>query len=233
MIQVLKSNERGHANHGWLDTNYTFSFSDYYDPRRMGFRHLRVINEDTIAPGGEFGMHPHQDMEIITYILEGAIEHKDSMGNGGVIRPGEIQRMSAGTGVYHSESNPSKTDPTHLLQIWLFPNKKGVKPSYEQKTLPKEDRLDALQLLAGPEGAGGVVTIQQDAQLYSSLLSKGKKVKHAFKDGRHGWLQMARGEATVNGTKVAAGDGVAVEAEPEITIEGAAPESEFLLFDLS
>jgi redox-sensitive bicupin YhaK (pirin superfamily) len=232
MMQVLKSDDRGHANHGWLDTHFSFSFSDYYDPRRMGFRHLRVINEDTIEPGGEFGMHPHEDMEIITYILEGAIEHKDSMGNGGIIYPGEIQRMSAGSGIRHSESNPSKTESTHLLQIWLFPNKRGLTPTYEQKKLPREDRLNSLQKLAGPEGAGGLVTIQQDAELYSSLLSNGKTVKHDFAEGRHGWLQMARGGAIVNGTPVEAGDGVALEGESSITIEGTAPESEFLLFDL-
>ena len=230
MIQLLKSTDRGHANHGWLDTHYSFSFSDYYDPRRMGFRHLRVINEDFIAPGGAFGMHPHQDMEIITYILEGAIEHKDSMGNGGVISQGEIQRMSAGTGVYHSESNPSKTETTHLLQIWLFPNKRGVKPEYEQTKLTRS--RDTLELIAGPEGSGAVMTFHQDSRIFSSLLSADRSVSHLLPEGRYGWLQLARGEVSLNGISVGAGDGAAIEAEKELAITGVAPESEFILFEL-
>ena len=233
MIQILKSNDRGHANHGWLDSRFSFSFSDYYDPKRMGFRHLRVINEDYVAGSQGFGMHPHRDMEIITYILEGEIEHKDSMGNGGIIRAGEIQRMSAGTGVHHSEINPSPTDPVHLLQIWIFPNQRGVEPSYEQHTLSKESRLNMLRLVAGPERRPDSAMIHQDAKLFSSILEKDKSVSYRLDVGRSAWLQVARGSVTLNGTEMKAGDGAAIETESALEMKGEAAESEFLLFDLA
>src|SRR4051812_1049428 len=181
MLQLRRANERGHANHGWLDTYHTFSFASYHDPRHMGFRALRVMNEDRVAPGEGFGMHAHQDMEIVTCVLEGALEHKDSLGNGEVLRPGELQRMSAGTGIRHSEFNPSKTEPVHLYQIWLHPSQKGMKPSYEQKAFPDAGQHNQLQLIASPDGAGGALTIHTDAQIYRARLENGLGVTHTLK----------------------------------------------------
>ncbi len=228
MIQIRPSDERGHAQHGWLDSRFTFSFADYDDPKHVQFRSLRVINEDHIAPGQGFGMHPHRDMEIITYILEGAIEHRDNMGNRGVIRPGEIQKMSAGTGILHSEFNPSQTQPAHLLQIWMIPSKRGIKPSYEEhKFVPGE--LDGqFHPVAGPNAT---VTIQQDAELFAAKLKPGQKAIHELRPERHAWLQVARGAGKVNGHPVKAGDGVAVSEESSISFE-ATEQSEVLLFDL-
>jgi quercetin 2,3-dioxygenase len=233
MIQIRSADERGHANHGWLDTHYTFSFSDYYDPRFMGFRSLRVINEDRVNPGYGFPTHPHRDMEIITYVLEGSLEHKDSMGTGSVIRPGEVQKMSAGTGVRHSEFNHSKSDPVHLLQIWILPEKEGIKPMYEQKPIPAEEKKGKLRLVASPKPDSGAVTLYQDAELYATELEAGESVKYPLKEGRYAWLQVARGKVSLNGKELNAGDGAAISAEPALQITGAADASEVLLFDLA
>src|SRR5205809_7896778 len=192
MIQIRRAGERGHANHGWLDTYHTFSFSDYYDPKFMGFRSLRVINEDWVQPGYGFPTHPHRDMEIITYVLEGSLEHKDSMGTGSVIRPGEVQKMSAGTGVRHSEFNPSPTEPAHLLQIWLTPERRGLTPGYEQKAFPEGERRNRWRLVASRDGRDGSVTIHQDAAMYVTSLDAGKEVTHSLPPGRHAWLQVIR-----------------------------------------
>jgi redox-sensitive bicupin YhaK (pirin superfamily) len=233
MIQVRKSQERGHADHGWLNTYHTFSFDTYYDPAFMGFRSLRVINEDRVAGGQGFGMHPHRDMEIITYVLEGALEHRDSMGNRGVIKPGEVQHMSAGTGVRHSEYNASETDPVHLLQIWIMPEQPGIKPEYEQQPLDREAARGKLLQVAGPKGDGGALTIHQDAKLYATILGQGEAAQHQFGNGRCGWVQVARGAVNLNGTALRAGDGAAVANEHEITLTGADREAEVLLFDLA
>ena len=232
MIQIRKGSERGHANHGWLDTYYTFSFSNYYDPRFMGFRDLRVINEDRVAAGKGFPTHPHRDMEIITYILEGALEHKDSMGTGSVIRPGEVQRMSAGTGVTHSEYNPSKTDPVHLLQIWITPEKEGIKPSYEQKAFDRNELKNRLRLVASRDAQDGSVKIHQDARLYASVLAPGDVVRYESGSDRYVWLQIARGSVEFNGHELKAGDGVYVAKEAVLEIRGKT-DSEILLFDLA
>src|SRR5437660_2668996 len=235
MIQVRRAGERGHANHGWLDTYHTFSFSDYYDPRFMGFRSLRVINEDWVKPGHGFPTHPHRDMEIITYVLDGSLEHKDSMGTGSVIRPGEIQKMSAGTGVRHSEFNHSKSEPVHLLQIWILPERDGIKPMYEQKTIPAEEKQGKLRLLASPSGGngGGAVKLYQDAELYTAALGKADVVEHDLRDGRYAWVQVARGAVKVNGQELKAGDGAAVAQEAKLRITGNAEQREVLLFDLA
>jgi hypothetical protein len=232
MIHVRKSNERGHADHGWLDSHHTFSFADYYDPENIGFRALRVINEDRVAPGQGFGTHGHRDMEILSYVLEGALAHKDSTGGGGVIRPGEVQRMSAGTGVMHSEFNGSRTEPVHFLQIWLIPDQRGVTPGYEQKAFPAEQRQGQLRLIASPDAADGSVTIHQDARVYSTLLGKGESVTHALAPGRHAWVHVARGQVRLGDTVLSAGDGAAISDERSITLTGDAP-SEILLFDLA
>ena len=232
MIQVRKSNARGHANHGWLDTFHTFSFADYHDEAHMGFRSLRVINEDRVAPGMGFGTHGHRDMEIVTYVLEGALEHKDSMGNGEVLRPGEFQRMSAGTGIRHSEFNPSADKPVHLYQIWLLPRTKGIKPSYEQKNFPENEKLNTLRLVASPDGTDGSLTIHQDARIYLSSLLGGASVNHELAAGRHAWLQVLRGQVTVNGTLLETSDGVAASEESRLTIVGEQP-AEIMLFDMS
>ena len=231
MIQIRRGNERGHANHGWLDTYHTFSFDTYYDPRFMGFRHLRVINEDRVAAGRGFPTHPHRDMEIITYILEGALQHRDSMGTGSVIRPGEVQRMSAGTGVTHSEQNASTTDPVHLLQIWILPEKKGITPGYEQTKFERQELEGRLTVVGSNTPSGHAVTIHQDVQLYASILPAGKSVTHALAPGRHAWLQVARGTADLNGQAIAAGDGVAITQEAAVNITATA-DAEILLFDL-
>ena len=231
MIQIRKANERGHADHGWLNTSHTFSFGDYYDQKFMGFRSLRVINEDRVEGGAGFPTHPHRNMEIITYILEGELEHKDSMGTGSVIRRGDVQLMSAGTGVTHSEFNPSKKDLVHLLQIWILPDQNNLKPSYQQKMFPEKERSDKLRLLVSPDGQDGSLTIHQDVRLFASLLNKGKKLEYELKVGRHAWLQITKGALSLNGKNLKAGDGAAISEETHLTIE-AVSSSEFLLFDL-
>jgi redox-sensitive bicupin YhaK (pirin superfamily) len=232
MIQIRRGNERGHANHGWLDTYHTFSFDTYYDPRFMGFRHLRVINEDRVAAGRGFPTHPHRDMEIITYILEGALQHRDSMGTGSVIRPGEVQRMSAGTGVTHSEQNASTTDPVHLLQIWIVPEEKGITPGYEQTKFERSELEGRLTLVGSNNPPGHAVTIHQNVQLYASILPAGKSVTHTLAPGRHVWVQIARGKVDLSGRELAAGDGVAILEEAAVTI-AAKDDAEILLFDLA
>ena len=232
MIRVRTVSERAHANHGWLDTYHTFSFADYHDPKHMGFRSLRVINEDRVEAAQGFGTHPHRDMEIITYVLEGALEHKDSMGNGSVIRPGDVQRMSAGTGVLHSEFNASKTEPVHLLQIWIQPDSKGVAPGYEEKRVPREEISGKLKLLASPAKESGVVKLHQNARVYAAVLKKGEAASHDFEKGRGGWLQVARGFVELNQLPLSAGDGASIEDDPKISIR-AKDDSEILLFDLA
>ena len=229
MIQIRHRDERGHFDHGWLNTYHTFSFDRYYDSQHMGFRALRVINEDRVAPAQGFGTHPHRDMEIITYILEGALEHKDSMGTGSIIRPGEVQRMSAGTGITHSEFNPSKSEPVHLLQIWILPEARGIKPSYEQRQINRGAMKGKLQLIASREPSDDAVRIHQDVRLYGTILN-GDAVRHQLEHGRHAWVQVARGSVDVNGTALAAGDGIAISDEPQLTLSG---NGEALLFDLN
>jgi quercetin 2,3-dioxygenase len=231
MIRIRKAEERGHFDHGWLDTNHTFSFADYYDPEFMGFRALRVINEDRVKPGRGFGTHSHRDMEIVTYVLEGELEHRDNMGTGSVIRPGEVQRMSAGTGVLHSEVNPSRQNPVHLLQIWILPERRGIKPEYEQKAFPAEERNGKLRLVASRDGAEGSLTIHQDAKLLAGSLRDGDSVRYDLQPGRYAWLQVARGTVDVNGQKLKAGDGAAIEDERTLTLTGT--DAEVLLFDLN
>jgi redox-sensitive bicupin YhaK (pirin superfamily) len=232
MITIRKSADRGRADHGWLDSRHTFSFADYHDPEQMGFRTLRVINEDRVEAGQGFGTHPHRDMEIISYVLEGALEHKDSMGTASVIRPGEVQRMTAGTGVLHSEYNPSRKEPVHFLQIWILPEKRNLKPGYEQKAYPDAERKDRLRLVASRDGRDGSLTIHQDAELYTTLLSRGESVSHPLKAGRHAWVQVARGAATLNGKPLATGDGAAVSGEKALELNATA-DAEVLLFDLA
>lgn len=224
-------NARGRTKIGWLDSYHTFSFGSFYDPNRIGFRSLRVINDDRVVPGAGFPTHSHRDMEILTYVLEGAVEHKDSLGTGSVIRPGEAQIMSAGTGIMHSEYNPSQTDPAHFLQIWILPNQQGIKPRYEQKAFPLEERRDQLRLIAAKDGRDGAVTIYQDVDLYTSVLEPGNVVNYHVKPNRYAWLQMAQGVATLNGEEIRAGDGVQLSGEEqlEITTDIGA---EILLFDL-
>jgi redox-sensitive bicupin YhaK (pirin superfamily) len=232
MITVRQAKDRGHFNFGWLDTSHTFSFGDYYDPRFMGFRSLRVINEDRVHPGRGFPTHPHRDMEIITYVLEGSLEHRDSMGTGSVIRPGEVQRMSAGSGVTHSESNSSRDESVHLLQIWIMPDKYGIRPSYEQKMYAAEEKQGRLRLIASPDGRDDSVKIHQDTSLYAALLEKGQEVAHGLKANRHAWVQVARGAVSLNGQLLAQGDGAAVSDEQALTIVGQ-ESAEVLLFDLA
>ena len=232
MIQVRRAAERGHFDHGWLDTYHTFSFSDYYDSAHMGFRALRVINDDRVQPGQGFGMHGHRDMEIITYVLDGALEHRDSMGNGSVLRPGELQHMTAGTGVRHSEFNPSHREPVHLYQIWLLPDRRGLTPGYEQKAFPEDERRGKLRLVASPTGEQGALTIHQDARLYLSTLRPGETISHILQPGRHAWLQALRGRVTLNGKPLATGDGAAVSDEERLEITGQA-DGEVMLFDLA
>ncbi len=231
MIKIRLSNERGHTYPGWLDSYHTFSFGEYYDPKHMGFRNLRVINEDRVKPGAGFGKHPHRDMEIITYVLEGALEHMDSMGNSSVIRPGEVQRMSAGTGVTHSEYNNSQTEPVHLLQIWILPEERGIKPSYEQRTFKPEEKRGKLLLVAARDGREGTVTVHQDVDIFVTLLSPGDEVMHRLKQGRHAWVQVARGAVVLNGYPLKEGDGASL-SEEEILEMRANEASEILLFDL-
>ncbi|MDE1921982.1 MAG: pirin family protein [Gammaproteobacteria bacterium] len=231
MIHFRDRMARGTSRNGWLESRHTFSFADYRDPQHMGFRNLRVINEDRVVPGSGFPTHGHRDMEIISYVLEGSLEHKDSLGNGARIRPGEVQRMSAGTGITHSEFNPSTIEPVHFLQIWIIPDRTGLVPSYEQKEFPVEQRRGQLRLVAAPDGAQGAVTVHQDARLYIGNLRAGERVAHAARAGRGYWLQVARGIAALNGTEMREGDGAAVENEPSIQIE-AETDAEVLLFDL-
>ena len=229
MIQIRKAEDRGHFDHGWLDTYHTFSFADYYDPEFMGFRALRVINEDRVQPGRGFGTHSHRDMEIVTYVLEGELQHRDSMGTGSIIRPGEVQRMSAGTGVLHSEVNPSRDRSVHLLQIWLLPDRRGLKPEYEQKTFPAEERADRLRLVASHDGSDGSLTIHQDAKILAGTIRD--SVQYELQPGRYAWLQVARGSLDLNGQTLNAGDGAAIENEPSLTLRG--KDAEVLLFDLN
>ena len=232
MIRTRKAADRGHADHGWLNTWHTFSFADYYDPDQMGFRALRVINEDRVQPGNGFGTHPHRDMEIISYVLEGALEHKDSMGNGAVIRPGDVQRMSAGSGITHGELNPSNEEVVHFLQIWILPEKNGVTPSYEQKFFSEDEKKGRLRLVASRDGREGSVSINQDASLYDALLAKGEEVTLTLATGRHAWLQLLRGRVLLNGTRMDVSDGAAISDEVMLQIRAEEP-SELLLFDLA
>ncbi|MBC7474163.1 MAG: pirin family protein [Candidatus Sericytochromatia bacterium] len=233
MIHIRKSEERGHANHGWLDSYHTFSFADYHDPEFMGFRHLRVINQDWIDKGMGFGTHPHNNMEIITYITEGALEHKDSMGTGSVIYPGDVQRMSAGTGVTHSEFNHSKTEAARLLQIWILPEENNIKPSYEQKNYSQEEKSGKLRVIASKNGDNGSVKINQNVSLYASILDKDQEVNHKFDKNRHGWIQIVKGSVLLNNEyELAEGDGVAISEEEQLTLKGN-NKSEILLFDLA
>jgi redox-sensitive bicupin YhaK (pirin superfamily) len=232
MITLRPAGERGRADHGWLDSRHTFSFDTYYDPRHMGFRSLRVINEDRVAPGRGFGTHSHRDMEIISYVVAGRLAHKDSTGTSAVIRPGEVQRMTAGTGVSHSEFNPSPTDPTHFLQIWILPEERGLRPGYEQREFPEGERRGRLRLVASRGGDEGSVTVRQDIKLYAALLDAGDEVSHPLGAGRHAWVQVVKGAVGLNGTRMGAGDGAAVSDETSLDI-AASEDAELLLFDLA
>ncbi|MFN0056177.1 MAG: pirin family protein [Planctomycetales bacterium] len=231
MQQLRRANERGHANHGWLDTWHTFSFADYRDTRHMRFRALRVINEDRVAAGQGFGTHPHHDMEIVTYVLSGALEHKDSMGNGEILRPGEFQRMTAGTGITHSEFNPSPTEPVHLYQIWLFPERSGLTPSYEQKAFPVGQRFNQWRLVASPDAAEGSLKIHADARISLAQMTAAGEAQHDLAAGRHAWLQVLQGSVFVNGIHLETSDGVAVSDEKSLSIK-ANSAAEVMLFDL-
>jgi len=234
VITVRRSEERGHFDHGWLDTRHTFSFAGYHDPEHMGFRALRVINEDRVKPGQGFGTHGHRDMEILSYVLSGVLAHRDSTGALGELRPGELQRMSAGTGIMHSEFNGSAQEPVHFLQIWILPDRPGHRPSYEQKTFPAAERRGRLRLVASPDGADGSTVLHQDTRVLAALLRPGEAVEHALADGRHAWVQVARGGVEVNGVALAAGDGAAASGERLLRIAGTgAAETELLLFDLA
>ena len=232
MMHFRPAKERGHANHGWLDTYHSFSFADYYDPRHMGFRSLRVINEDRVAASAGFPTHPHRDMEIITYVLEGTLQHRDSMGNGSLIRPGDVQRMSAGTGVTHSEFNASETDPVHFLQIWILPERAGIEPSYEQTFFDPSEKRGRLRLVASREGSEGSVRVHQDLKLFAGLFDAGEAADYPLAEGRHAWLQVAKGRVAVNGKELEAGDGVAIGNESQLRIEGR-QQGEVLLFDMA
>lgn len=231
MRMIRRANERGHAEHGWLDTYHTFSFADYYDPNWMGFRSLRVINDDLVMPGMGFGTHPHRDMEIITYVLSGALQHKDSMGNGRVIRPGEVQYMAAGTGIQHSEFNPSQDEAVHLLQIWIVPERKGLKPRYAEKSL-SDAAKGRFHLVVSKEGRDGSLAINQDASLLLAKLEAGDRAAHALKPNRHAWLHVAEGEVKMNGETLRSGDAAAFSDEPQVEIVAGKP-SQVLLFDLN
>ena len=232
MVTLRPAGERMHTQIGWLDSHHTFSFAEHYDPRHMGFRALRVINEDRVAPGQGFGTHPHRDMEILSYVLEGALMHRDNMGTGSIIKPGDVQRMTAGTGVLHSEANASEREPVHFLQIWLLPDRSGLKPSYEQRAFPPDARKGTLTLVGSRDARDGSVTINQDVDLFSAALDAGNRVSHSLKAGRHAWVQVTRGAVQVNGTSLGAGDGAAISDEAAVAIEASAP-SELLLFDLA
>ena len=232
MIKIRRSKERGHADHGWLDSHHTFSFADYYDPAFMGFRSLRVINEDRVEPGQGFGTHGHSDMEIISFVLEGALQHRDSMGTGSIIRPGEVQKMTAGTGVQHSEFNASRKEHVHFYQIWIYPNRQGLKPDYQQKAFPPKDGGSGLVLLASPDGTQDSLTIHQDARLFLGRLDPGKETVHPLAYDRFAWVQVARGDVRLNGHDLHAGDGAAVSGEREIQLLSAGG-GEVLVFDLA
>ena len=231
MITVRPASARGTANFGWLDSRHTFSFGHYYDPAHMGFGPLRVINEDRVVPAAGFGTHGHQNMEIISYVLDGALEHKDSLGTGSIIRPGEVQKMSAGSGITHSEFNASKTDPVHFLQIWIQPDRSNIAPSYDQKAFPDDERRGRLRLVVSPDGAEGSIRLVQDARMYATLLAAGEPVAHDLAPKRRALVQVARGVLTVNGTRLSAGDGAAVEGESRLVL-AAVEDAEVLLFDL-
>ena len=232
MIVVRRSEDRGHADHGWLDSRHTFSFAGYHDPAHMGFRALRVLNEDRVAARGGFPTHGHREMEIVSYVIEGALRHEDSMGNGSALRPGDVQRMTAGTGVHHSEANASREHEVHFLQIWILPDTPRLPPGYEQKHFDEAGRRGRLRLVGSRDGRAGSITIHQDVSLYASLLSAGERVEHGLAPGRHAWLQVVRGTITLNGQTLRGGDGAAVSSEAALAIEASAP-SELLLFDLA
>lgn len=232
-LTLRRAEERGRANFGWLDSRHSFSFGHYFDPKHQGFGPLRVINDDRVAAGGGFPAHPHSDMEIISYVLEGALEHKDSLGTGSIIRPGDLQRMSAGSGIGHSEFNASKTDPVHFLQIWIIPEKKGLAPSYEQKTFTDEDKRGTLRLIGSRDGRDGSVTIHRDVDLYATVLSPGDAVSHDLRAGRAAWVQVASGEVTLNGEPLHQGDGVAIETAGPIALTGTSARAEVFVFDLT
>ncbi len=230
-MQVRRSHERGHANYGWLDTHHTFSFANYYDPEHMGFRSLRVINDDRVVGGEGFPTHPHRDMEIISYVVEGALEHQDSMGNGSIIRPGEVQRMRAGTGVTHSEYNHSRTEPVRFLQIWVVPERRGMEPGYAQK-LFGDERRGRLRLVASRDGRDGSVQIEQDLSMFASVLEDGQRVRHELADGRHAWIQIVRGSVSVDGVELSEGDGASFDRASTIEVQ-AIGGSELILFDVA
>jgi redox-sensitive bicupin YhaK (pirin superfamily) len=232
MIAIRKSEDRGHADHGWLNTRFTFSFADYFDPQHVQFRTLRVMNDDHVTGGAGFPTHPHRDMEIVTYVLEGALAHKDSMGNGSTIRPGDVQYMSAGTGVAHSEFNASATETVHLYQIWMFPDQKNYAPTYDQKHFSTDDKRGNLRLVASPDGRDGSVKIRQDNELYATVLGAGETVKHELKPDRHAYVQVAKGSVTLNGKPLQTGDGAAISRESSLELTGV-NEAEVLLFDLA
>lgn len=232
MIEVRKASERGHGDHGWLNSYHTFSFASYRDPKHMGFRSLRVMNEDRVAAGQGFGEHAHDNMEIVSYVLEGALEHKDSLGNGEVLKPGEFQRISAGTGITHSEFNPSDNKPTHFYQIWLLPKSQGIEPSYEQKHFADAELNNALRVVASPDGRDGSLTIHQDASIFLSKLKNGNSISHSIPSGRHAWLQVLRGSVTLNGQALGTSDGAAISNETELNIT-ANSDAEIMLFDLT
>ena len=232
MINIRRSEERGHADHGWLDTFHTFSFAEYYDADFMHFGALRVVNQDRVAPGRGFGTHGHKDMEIVSYVLDGVLEHKDSMGNGSQMRPGDVQLMSAGTGVTHSEFNGSGDDPLHFLQMWVFPRSKNTKPRYEQKEFSPEERRSQLRLVVSPDGAEGSLTIDQDARLYASLLAPGDRAEHELPQGRGAWLHVARGKVQLNGAELGPGDGAAIRDEGRLTLEGV-EDAELVMWELA
>ncbi len=231
MVRVRRGMERGHFDHGWLNTYHTFSFAGYQDRAQMGFRSLRVMNEDWIAPGRGFGAHPHENMEIVTYVLSGELAHKDSLGTGSTIRPGELQRMTAGTGIVHSEFNPSATEPVHLYQIWMYPERAGLEPSYEQKAFSEEERRGRLRLVASPDGRDGSLSIRQDARLYLALMEGGEEISHELGPGRHAWVQVLRGEVALGELAISAGDGAAITEERSLAIR-AGGQAEVLVFEL-
>jgi quercetin 2,3-dioxygenase len=232
MIRIHKSNERGHADHGWLDSRFSFSFAEYFDPEHVQFRTLRVMNDDRIAGGGGFPTHPHRDMEIVTYVLEGALAHKDSMGNGSVIASGDVQYMSAGTGVAHSEFNASEKEPVHMYQIWMFPDKKNYEPTYDQKHFSESEKRGKLRLVVSPDGREGSVKIRQSNELYATVLGAGDTVKHELKPDRHAYVQVARGSVKLNGKELETGDGAAISEEKSLQLTGV-KDAEVLLFDLT
>ncbi|ODA66809.1 Quercetin 2,3-dioxygenase [Methyloligella halotolerans] len=233
MLTLRRAEERGRAQFGWLDSRHSFSFGQYYDPKHMGFGPLRVINEDRVAPGGGFPAHPHSDMEIVTYVLSGALAHEDSLGTGSRIQAGDVQRMSAGTGIRHSEFNASDTDPVHFLQIWIMPERDGLEPGYEQKRFSDEEKRGRWSLVGSRDGRDGSLTIRQDVDLYASLLAEGESLSRNLAEGRRGWLQLARGTVQVNGEQLYPGDGVAFDTEGEITVTATSDEAEFLFFDMT